>query len=1023
VVGADPLVGRGPALAALTGATVAAADRRPSLVLVAGEPGIGKTALLSEAARRAGADGALVLWGQCWDGDGAPAYWPWVQVVRSALHGRPSHDVPDLARLLSPSGPDHVMPAEPSTARFELFDGVVRLLTGLTDRAPVVVVLDDLQWADEASLALLEFIARHLHNAAVLLLGAYRDLDAPPGLRRLAGLAEILPLAGLDRDGVSAVMSQVTGTDPTDDLTTRVYKRTGGNPLFVRELTRLLMTQPETPVADRPLPAVLDSVRETLRHRLAHLSRTCVQMLSAAAVAGPQVRPEVLRHLLPSPDDLAAHLAEAVTARVLIAPQAPIGVYQFSHDLYREALYASLTPAERARLHTACGHALDTLAAAGVPVRATEVASHFVAACANDASAAVTAAAVDWSRRAAREAIAQFAADDARQHYQRALRVLDNAAAGDETDRVGVLLGLADAHNRAGDAPAARAVYRQAAQLARQQPDPRALAAAAVGLHALGAPRGQSHAEPIALLQEASAALSATDGPQLALVLASTADDLYHSWEDDHLTRATALAEQAVAMARGQGDPVLLARCLLALHDTGWRPGSARHRLSILEEIFDLAAGSGDQQLHTQALLLRATARLELGDPRGHEDLTEHWHTVEQSGHARGRWQALSRHATSALIAADIATARTLSRQAAHLGESIGEPDWSNVADSQLWEILRFTNERRQYQHIGHNRDIIAGWPPWQALGLADDGELDEARELLAGFDIDRSFRPGPRTRPEPASMAVVSEAVAAAGTRKQREEMYRRLTPLARLHVISGGCAAYSGAFDHYLGLLAASLEDANQAHIHFATAVAMHQRLGAPAWLALSHRHLDRLAITGAGHDPNRPILQSEGDTWNLKYAGRQVHLADLKGLHDLATLIAHPGQPVHVAQLLTGQPTAPAPGADPILDEQAKAAYRRRLTQLDTEIDTADEHRAQQARLERQALIHELSAAAGLGGRSRRLGDNTERARKTVTSRIRDTINRIQRHHPELAQHLDHTITTGTWCCYTPTGAPTF
>jgi hypothetical protein len=158
---------------------------------------------------------------------------------------------------------------------------------------------------------------------------------------------------------------------------------------------------------------------------------------------------------------------------------------------------------------------------------------------------------------------------------------------------------------------------------------------------------------------------------------------------------------------------------------------------------------------------------------------------------------------------------------------------------------------------------------------------------------------------------------------------MYRRLTPLSGVHVIAGGCAAYSGAFDHCLGLLAESLGRATHAHLHHAAAAAMHQRLGSPAWLTLSRDHLDRPATEDAAHDQARPVVQPDGDTWQLSYAGRKAHLPDLKGLHDLAVLIAHPGQPIHVTQLLTGQPPATLPGADPVLDEQAKAGRLPKAT----------------------------------------------------------------------------------------------
>jgi hypothetical protein len=196
------------------------------------------------------------------------------------------------------------------------------------------------------------------------------------------------------------------------------------------------------------------------------------------------------------------------------------------------------------------------------------------------------------------------------------------------------------------------------------------------------------------------------------------------------------------------------------------------------------------------------------------------------------------------------------------------------------------------------------------------------------------------------------------------------------------------------------------------------MHQRLGAVAWAQLSRRHLSRLLPAAAGPD-RPPVLRASGDTWELAYAGECIHLPDLKGLHDLATLIANPGRPVHAVQLLTGAAPPQPISADPVLDDRAKAAFRRRLAQLDEDIDWATERqdaaRAERARTERDALLHELKAAVGLHGRDRRLGDDTERARKTVSSRIRDTIARIRQHQPELADHLAATVSTGIWCCY--------
>jgi hypothetical protein len=171
---------------------------------------------------------------------------------------------------------------------------------------------------------------------------------------------------------------------------------------------------------------------------------------------------------------------------------------------------------------------------------------------------------------------------------------------------------------------------------------------------------------------------------------------------------------------------------------------------------------------------------------------------------------------------------------------------------------------------------------------------------------------------------------------------------------------------------------------------------------------------------------VFRRDGDTWTLAFGGRSVPLRDAKGLRDLAILLATPGREVAATELVTGVANAAAAGlaglgADPVLDDQARAAYRARLTQLDDELAEADRHhdieRSVRLATERDALIDELTSAAGLGGRPRRLGDVTERARTTVTARIRDAIGRIERVHPELGRHLRASIVTGARCSYRP------
>jgi hypothetical protein len=205
----------------------------------------------------------------------------------------------------------------------------------------------------------------------------------------------------------------------------------------------------------------------------------------------------------------------------------------------------------------------------------------------------------------------------------------------------------------------------------------------------------------------------------------------------------------------------------------------------------------------------------------------------------------------------------------------------------------------------------------------------------------------------------------------------------------------------------------------------VSVHRRLGARPWTARSSRELAALTSDAAG--PLRGVFSRQDDVWTLGFAGKEVRLKDAKGLRDIAVLLGAPGRPVSVGALLgtvAGEEAAgeAALGADPVLDDRARAEYRARLRDLEEELAEAeadhDLERLSRARLERELLAEELAGAIGLGGRSRLLGGGSERARKAVTARIRNSLRRIEERHPELGAHLAETITTGTSCSYTPT-----
>jgi hypothetical protein len=645
--------------------------------------------------------------------------------------------------------------------------------------------------------------------------------------------------------------------------------------------------------------------------------------------------------------------------------------------------------------------------------RPAELAAHLCAVALTDP--AVWSAAVRHSRAAAADAAARLAFADAAAHLERALPL----TAADSETRADVLLELGEARRKAGRLPLARATYLDAAALAQARGDDAGLARAALGLHAVGAKTGPSaeREQTIGLLEQA-AETTGLAGELAALVDAALARDLHHTLDASRTGQAWQRASHAVTLARQCGRPWALARCLIAAHDVRWRPGSARDRLTVLDELLALARQLRSADLTAQARLLRATALLELGSPAALAELDLFCQESGQLGDAAARWDAQSRRAAAALLAGRLEKAEAQTSAAGQAAEDMGSGDAIWIHDVQRWELARFQDGRGSYRRCRTDVGaLVETWPPWAALQAVAAGDLEHAAAVMAGFPVEQSDGPGATAGYDLWFPSIAAEAAARCGTGGQRRQLYQRLLPLAGTHVVCGATVAYAGAVDHYLGLLAASLGEPSTAAAHLSAAVSQHHQVGAGAWAqlsALEQARLDRVPPAAAA--PNR--FQRDGAVWHITYRGTTIRVPDAKGLRDIAALLARPGEPVRAAQL--AGLVAPA-GADPVLDDRARAAYKARLAELDQDIDDAaasnDPERAARATAERDALISGLTRALGLGGRSRRLGDDTERARKAVTARIGHAINRLQQQHPALAAHLRAAIRTGTTCTYQP------
>ncbi|MCH8921178.1 MAG: protein kinase, partial [Chloroflexi bacterium] len=523
---------------------------RGRLLMLVGEPGIGKTRTSEEFATYAGLRNAQVLWGRCYEGEGAPAYWPWVQLIRSYVHDREPQELmsemgpgaADIAQVVSevrerlpglPAPPT----LEPEQARFRLFDSITTFLKNAGNRQPIVLVLDDLHWADKPSLLLLQFLARELRGARLMVLATYRDVELrrehplADALGELAreGLSQRILLRGLSERDVARFIEITAGMSPPRALVEAVYRETEGNPFFVNEVVRLLVADGrlERPEEVKSWSVTIPhGVREVVGRRLNHLSKECNGVLTIASVIGREFGLDTLERVSDvSGDRLLEALEEAVAARVVTEVPRAVGRYSFTHALIRETLYEELTTTRRVRLHRQIGEVLETLYGDNPEPHLAELAYHFFEA----AQGGNVNKAIDYAVRAAERALSLTAYEEAAGHYETALQALEVKDRPDEAQRCELLLALGEAQARAGDTPRARESFQAAADIARKLGAAEHLARAALGFGGkfIVVEMGRVDESLIAMLQESRDALGEEDSALRVRVLARWANELY----------------------------------------------------------------------------------------------------------------------------------------------------------------------------------------------------------------------------------------------------------------------------------------------------------------------------------------------------------------------------------------------------------------------------------------------------------------------------------------------------------------
>lgn len=1005
------------------------------LVLVTGEAGIGKTTLVTEAAEEAKRLGALVLNGSCWDSDSAPGYWPWTQVVRGlrravgpARWAGLADDELDV--LLGESRGDGTADG------FRLYDAVTSALVTVSQERPIVVVLDDLHWADAASLRLLEFAAQHTWFERLLLIGTYRDVEVEAADHPLRSLmlpllakATSVTLTGLDRDEVGALMARTAGAEPDDALVAEVHRRTGGNPFFVEQTARLWHSGGS---AETIAPGVADA----LRRRLSLLPQPVLDLLTTAAVLGREFHRRLLAAVASAPvPQVDRLLDQAVVARLVVVHGQ--GRFAFAHDLVRETLYAELAEADRRKRHAAVVAAVRASPKSPDRLFPADLARHALLAGAElDPDQAI-----DLLLAAATDATGRMASEETATHYRRAMEIT-----GDPRRRAVIALELGAHLSRYHDTEEGRQVLDEVSVLIRELDDDDLLARLVLTLIRTDH-TGARAAEITPLLTEAHRRLcGGKPGDELSV---------------ERMTLE--LTARITMIARDDKDDSALLFGLQARHDAIWGPGSAAERERLTDELMVVGRRTENLELVHYASSFKWVALLEQGDPRYLGQYRD-FITMASTG------EVPSSHLASMIDRSIIATlqgrfaeAEAFLQQATEGHESHEQPYFGDLTHQQRW--MRWCLEGRYEELAELHREVArAGYTYGRAMEAITAAEREDAEAAVRLADLAAEMKPYPREL-EQLWLRCQAQTAAVSRDPERCEAARAQLSPYRGQWVISLFGCDIGGPVDLWLGRLDLAQERWNDAIERLTAAARSADRLHAAPWAveaksqlakALLGRNLEEDAAAAAAllsevdkeaaalgmphvvarvgrlrdraQVPAAPVAEFRRDeaVWSLRFDGVIAHLPDSKGLRDLHFLLGRPGSEVPAMRLLDPEGgdvvvAATSLGGDAVLDDEAKARYRRRLDELDELIDTAtglgQDGRAAALDRERDALLAELRSAAGLGGRTRRLGDEAERARKTVTARIRDALRKLDELHPALAAHLRASVTTGSSCRYAP------
>lgn len=881
------------------------------IVLLSGEAGVGKSTLTSSVAHRAHAGGAVVMYGRC-DEDLAIPYGPFVEMLRYFL-AHVEDEVWDaveddhfsaLGHLVPGIGAqrpqmDERRPSDPNGERWILYGAVLALIDVVARHSPVLIVLDDLHWADPPTLELLRYLASRLPDR-VLIVGTYRDVALSAGHPLTETLAALvreerttrIPLRGLADDEVIMFMAAAAGHDMDEDgvmLGHALYRETDGNPFFVAEVLRHLIETraivqddsgrwvPTQELAEAGLP---ESVRQVLGSRVARLGREATLVLSAASVLGQEFEVDALAAMTTMDEEPILDVLDAAgSASIVLEVRDVPGRFRFAHALIQHTLYDDLGVTRRARLHRSAAEALEAQLGETAGTRAGEIARHWLA----STRPAEASKATIYARLAGENALAALAPSEAVRWFTEALGVL--AHTPDEVERPRCLAGLGEAQRLMGISDY-RETLLEAAAGAQAIGDVETLVRAGLANNrGFVSGLGQVDHERLTVLGAALDAVGDGDSPTRARLLAMASSE--RLFDEGDYARRRDLADRALDISRRVGDPAATLDVLLRRAITLWTPSTVEELLAEMIEAEAIANRLNDPIGMFWARGFRAVFSIQVGDiadvVRCHDDALR---LTSDIGLPILKWSLAFSRSWSVLLEGDIDSSESLADEALRLGTETGQPDAIAFYGVQLfalrWQQGRLSEIADFVSEVADANPALALYRASAAFVMSESGSAGGAEDRLRSegssqFVVPENYLVGPYLDLWARVASQVNEPDAA-------RTLYDHLQRQSHLITFTG--ALVLGAVAHNLGTLARTLGRLENANEHFAHALELHRKIRAPFFTALTELEWGRTLLLGKGpREAGRAaaMLASARDTAE-RYGFRTVAR---RATEDLSTL----------------------------------------------------------------------------------------------------------------------------------------